>query len=842
MNSNSSSSDLLNRHATLHNADNDPSSKKRRRFSNAGTAARASQACGSCAENHLRCEDQKPCKRCIKRKIPCQVQQKSVSDVNIVTPTSMEQFGPAENEPVPGSENETSQQLRADLDRQLCDQFSHPSYKTTDPQLWLQNEPRMTAGNEQEAGHDLVPVPAQDYGGLLAPEPLDLFPASLSFGSISGNRTPRSFVTFGLETDLDLSAVDLSLLDCYNTRNPFEFDTLTISTPLFEPPDNIMNSYGINDKGDSYSPHRRIWRFVPTSGDHGFCEHDNLLLPPKVASHPTPESLVEPDSRSTPERLDLSSRDKILSIAVGQLKHPISRAVSSFPSVELLDSLIQYYLTAPFSTGNMWFHRASFTPKTLRPELLLAMAAAGAVLTPDSTLRKLGFAMQEVVRHQLQIIFEDDNTLIRETELHQAYLLNLEVAIWSGNSRKMEIAESFLQPILTMIRRGGMLHHSSYPAVTVHDSDHGTVLEEKWMAWVKQESAKRMAYHVLKHDAQSSMGLLINPLISYAEFCVPLPASPRLWTAASAQEWKEVYLQENVISPSALVPTLVDCVANFDILESNRSVSDMNISCAAVLHAIWGMVWEYRRLKSLLGSDSRHWDNGLLMTSRYQELSKILGYFRIACQDQSRMLLDVISMHMHVSLEEIQILATLDDPIKALQSQQSSSIMVWSKGKDARQAIWHAGQVIRHVKTLPPQVLRDFIAVVLYHASLVLWTYGLSLLVRNAADQPFEPHLDRSRLDSLASVAGIYEQENACLDGEETEDIRRYISLERGVPALRGAQPETALVLLDDPRAVLGVVLTVMEDNFPVQQSVKKPPLVVNLIHLIEKVREVTRY
>jgi hypothetical protein len=257
---------------------------------------------------------------------------------------------------------------------------------------------------------------------------------------------------------------------------------------------------------------------------------------------------------------------------------------------------------------------------------------------------------------------------------------------------------------------------------------------------------------------------------------------------------------------------------------------------------MWGMIWEYRRLKCLLGTNSRYWENGLLMTSRYQELAKILGYFRIACRDQSGMLLDVISMHMHVSLEEIQLLATLDDPTKALQSQQSSAIIAWSKRKEARQAIWHAAQVIRHVKALPPQTLRDFIAVVLYHASLVLWAYGLSLRVRNAANPLYEPRVDRSRLDSLASAAGIYEQENAWLDGEETEEIRRYISLERGVPALRGNQPETALVLLDDPKSVLDVVLRVMEDNYPVQPSVKKPPLVVNLIHLIEKVCEATWY
>lgn len=57
------------------------------------------------------------------------------------------------------------------------------------------------------------------------------------------------------------------------------------------------------------------------------------------------------------------------------------------------------------------------------------MAAAGAVLTPDSALRKLGFAMQEVVRHRLPAVIEADNTLIRDLELHQTFLLCLEISL-----------------------------------------------------------------------------------------------------------------------------------------------------------------------------------------------------------------------------------------------------------------------------------------------------------------------------------------------------------------------------------------------------------------------------
>ncbi len=54
---------------------------------------------------------------------------------------------------------------------------------------------------------------------------------------------------------------------------------------------------------------------------------------------------------------------------------------------------------------------------------------------------------------------------MRNLELTQAYLINLETGLWSGFGRKVEITESFLQTSITMFRRGGRFCKSSYPAV-----------------------------------------------------------------------------------------------------------------------------------------------------------------------------------------------------------------------------------------------------------------------------------------------------------------------------------------------------------------------------------------
>ena len=54
--------------------------------------------------------------------------------------------------------------------------------------------------------------------------------------------------------------------------------------------------------------------------------------------------------------------------------------------------------------------------------------------------------------------FENSNSRTRDLEALQAYMIDLDLGLWSGFKRKMEIAESFLQPLMTV---GPSLTHMS---------------------------------------------------------------------------------------------------------------------------------------------------------------------------------------------------------------------------------------------------------------------------------------------------------------------------------------------------------------------------------------------
>ncbi|KAE8379289.1 hypothetical protein BDV26DRAFT_291456 [Aspergillus bertholletiae] len=811
--------DLLNRHSSLHNTDGDePVSKKRRRNGcNINMVSRASQACTACAEDHLRCDEEKPCKRCQQRNIQCRLPPKQVDKLSASPMTSETHHRGGDD---PSSPNNPTPKL--DIANAPLHQISaSPPVAMPAGDIWTQvpSQPAPT-GPEIDVSASL----AKDYPDFRIPDSVDMFTASLPLDNMSGVRTPRGLFTFGLETDLDLSMVDLSFLESYNSRIPFQFDEHET------PPSFSGSALGDYAAGTNYSTpndrsmQRLRWHFVPEPQDHGYAEHSNLLLPTHADQNSTPRNFIGMDAYCGTESLDLASRDKILSIFLSQVKHPVAQATLSFPSVELLDILIRYFMTSPTSNARSWIHLASFTPKQTRPELLLAMAAMGAVLTPDPSLQKLGFSMQEVVRHQLPVVFESDNTMIYNLELLQAYMLCLETGLWSGNNRKMEISESSRLPLVTILRRRGLFHHSAYPPVLISPEDVGEGLDAKWRSWVRQESFKRLVYNLLRHDAQLSMLLFTNPLLSYSELSLSIPCSRDLWAASSAQKWKELYCARFAMG-STRISTLLECIANLDLLECNKAVADASISCLCILCAMWGMVWEYRQFSILLAAQSRYWDNGILMVSRYQELVKMLRYFHMGYKNESKLHLNFILMHMHMSLEDVQLLATLEDPKKT--SEFPPSIYSWSKTKECRQALWHAGQVIGELKSLPSQRLRDFMAVALYHASLALWAYGMAISHATEGDA-------MSQSNPLSK-----DMENIIwLDGDDTDSVYRYIALERGIPTLHGVQPHIPSASLADPGAILELVLQIMHKN---HYGEREPPLVENLVHLIEKLRDVSK-
>lgn len=415
--------------------------------------------------------------------------------------------------------------------------------------------------------------------------------------------------------------------------------------------------------------------------------------------------------------------------------------------------------------------------------------------------------------------FENDNSTTRDLRASQTFALTLDIGIWSGNGRRTEIAESFQQPLVTMLRRSLRFRRSAYSRIFPGMDDSSESLKRKWCTWAEQESFKRLAHHLFLHDAQSAMMLNVTPILSYAEIELPFPAIRALWDAKSAEEWRDVYLRLGS-GPSRL-PSLVDTLHNMSDLSAFSGHIDLQLSTFTLLHGLSALINEYHRLKFISKGNSKHW-NALVISSRQQELSQILSYFRMAYHELADppspriiFVYEMISMFLYMSLEELQLFAGKEDKKEARRVYQSA--LDWINSIDSRRAIWHAGQVLRAAKSMPSGSRTGFFAVGVYYASLAFWSYSVVYRAKNAkktAGSPPEGH-----------YGGRWP--TVFLDGDDSTDVQKFISLGCGCPALKGP---LGPVLVADPSQTMALARAVLRAD---ASNDALPPLVQSLCQLM---------
>jgi Fungal specific transcription factor domain/Fungal Zn(2)-Cys(6) binuclear cluster domain len=807
-------SDLLKRHAASH--DVDERGGKRQRTSETPARPRVSQACAACAAAKLKCEQEKPCQRCQQKQIHCDFAPNRVAD------RRDEQRG--QRGGVSGSAGVEFDTLNSQATTTNNPGDKTPPVSMQIPTTSLEGDPLMDFDDSSLA--DFLKEIMHTSPDAVA-RPLFADPAS--------TYTPRDVLNFGIDTTFDFSDIDFGLppppplpeaeRPTYTANNLANEQAPGSGTRTPE----LRNSINLGTQAFRKS----VWQFIPSQEDHGYAEQLNLSLPYQDID--SPEIKLAADLSISNQQLDQSSRDRILAMILSTCEpRMFPRVVSSFPSAELLDNLMHQFFSFELSRTDSWIHLPTFRLNGQRPELTGIIAAAGAVLSTVQVVRKLGFAIQEAVRLALPKIFEADNTTTRDLQILQAYALELNVGLWSGDRRKMEMAESFAQPVITMLRRAGHFRRSKAHFIIPLPSDDGEALETKWRNWVEAESFKRLAFHLFINDAQASMSLLAPPLISYAELSVELPQSRALWLAKNAHDWKGLCLAKG---SGDRLPHLAQCIHDVTPLSKSQGLVDLQMSILIILYGIWSLIWEYRQLNSVakLQSAEHRWNGALMSSSWHQELCQLLYHFRMhASEWEDGMKPEAILIHerslmnLHVSFEDVQLFAGKEGDEEARRAYPL--LKQWAETRESRQAVWHAGQVLRAATECHPKQLREFSAVALYHASLAFWAYAVvSRPSKSARKQP---------LPASQHQSNVTDHELVWLDGEDGPDVQRFIAVGRGMPVIRdwtkdsGAEQEEKYAALSDVKAVMDITITILRQNETSDERMS-PPLVKNLSQLM---------
>lgn len=302
-------------------------------------------------------------------------------------------------------------------------------------------------------------------------------------------------------------------------------------------------------------------------------------------------------------------------------------------------------------------------------------------------------------------------------------------------------------------------------------------------------------------------------MISYADLELPLPAARPLWEAKTATEWKKLH---SVVSTER-VPSLADLLRDMSQLSAYQDRIDTELAALVLLHGLSALVNEYHRLKFISTSNSKHW-HALVTNSRQQELDQALQHFRMVCSElqvqcrpEITLVCELISMLLHMSLEELQLFAGKEDKQEARRVYHSA--LEWITSPDSRRAIWHAGQTVRAARQVAPGSLTGFLAIGVYYASLAFWSYGVVSKAKNA--------------QVTGSPASLSSQgPTVFLDAEEVADVSKFVTLSCGFPALQGPRGP---IFLADPGMTMQVVQGVLRPDI----SERTPPLVQSLAQLM---------
>ena len=275
------------------------------------------------------------------------------------------------------------------------------------------------------------------------------------------------------------------------------------------------------------------------------------------------------------------------------------------------------------------------------------------------------------------------------------------------------------------------------------------------------------------------------------------------------------------------MPRVSEVMHSISLLDELAEHIDEELCYGALLHGFWGQIAAYReavRFYADNGTNKRNATHYLWLKSQHQELYRDLSDFSTIIYTSQKsnpnlaVILELFMMILHVWPDELQRFAGKGGEEEAGRAAASLEEH-WARSPEARYAVWHAGQVFRNARQMPPTSLRGFNAIAVYFASLTLWIYGLL-----SCSQP-------GRKQEI--TAGGRGSELVLVDGEENRDTKAFVQLDRGVPGLMlSGEADAGVEALSNPSATLSIARNVFRENFPIR-SEPLPPLVESLGNLL---------
>lgn len=384
--------------------------------------------------------------------------------------------------------------------------------------------------------------------------------------------------------------------------------------------------------------------------------------------------------------------------------------------------------------------------------LVLMMIAQGAMNIPDAESRWLTGGLTEACRISLFDLIEKNIILAGDPIVLQAALLFTVQAAWSGDKWQMDIAMGQRGMYFAMLRHSGLLEHVT---AAPPSAEQRANTDQLWGEWIQNESRSRLVYSWVMVDQDLSLFHDTAPLFSVTEFGIPMPDADRLWQAKSAAEWSSIFEQVHEFSggyssvgSGARPLSLGDLFRHFlDDEMISLGIEMTPLQLRLLLHPLQSMVCQFGQLLSCFSDPLSSRNQGARAVtasstrSRLEEVQSLLQrWFDLAerylkanpmcaMMQTNLVLFHLISLNAVTNFPEVERLArrdSFDGTFNQLQWLHKRCIT------DIEEAVFHCGQALRLVRSMPRGIRPPWWAGAVYRVGLVLWADSL---VRGSANQ-----------------------------------------------------------------------------------------------------------
>ncbi|VUC32966.1 unnamed protein product [Clonostachys rosea] len=809
----------LERHVSDHEEGTRPA--KRSRVTQQRSAPRAIQACRACAASKTKCDNERQCKRCRRRGTSC---VRPVETIELLGDNGVEELGHADlGVTVAGQGNDA---IALDVEFRTVTDFSRPDEPGLDD----------TRGSDRPLSEpSFYPPLSPPSANALAPSGAGTIPKPHSNENLWDSCLIEDSFGYDLET--------------YVVRSPeeflFAFPRITTSNEEKEITTNCSNLNGpalispliAGDKSQCVADAFRkvTGRWIPVARNFQEEEEKNLSATrgTNIIAEEAPSLGGGPEL--LPRGFPLAVRDRLLAMLVSasDMKDK-PRIPAAFPSCEALASLFKSYVAYHVRQDDTWIHFGTFDIAEARVELVAALVAAGALRSPNRSVQKFGLAVHEIMSIWIQETSRISNILTRDLQFLQAYMLQIQIGFWSGEKRKMEQAGGSLGNIVNMLRGGGRYRQTLYTSITPEVEGFSTSVEERWKHWAVQESFIRLVHHVYLHSGEQALLSSVSSPLSSAEMTLPLPAARSAWLAKNGPEWRDTCQSQPDLRVS-----WADCLGDVSHLRQLPACCDTNVARLAVVCALFPTLRAYQHSHKSTAKDvskTREWI--LLEDSQHRWLSKTLenihGSLRVPFSNSPPsstvfLAVELASLHLQTWVDQLELLAGKEGLADAQEAYRLLQTR-WIDSQDSRQALWHAGQILRLARAIQPEAMSDFVAVCVYHASLCIWAYGT---IQERTRRDGSSHRQHRPATLEPTSAPPFDDSHIIIDQEETIDVQRWILHGNGNPVVAGCKSvgRRSPVSLSSTEALMQLCVMTVRSRFPLRGVL--PPAIENLCALM---------